>query len=67
VSRSTIGATKSMRGEARRLSSSPGKEDQVDGFGLVVLIVVVAAVAALGMWLQGTGFRDYRRRRRGER
>jgi DNA-binding transcriptional regulator of glucitol operon len=39
----------------------------VNGFGLVVLIVIVAAVAALGMWLQGTGFRDYLRRRRGER
>jgi Tfp pilus assembly protein PilE len=42
-------------------------EEQVNQFGLVVLIIVVAAVAVLGMWLQGTGFRDYLRRRRGER
>jgi hypothetical protein len=61
-------ALKCIRREARGLPSSPpAKEDQVNGFGLVVLIVIVAAVAALGMWLQGTGFRDYLRRRRGER
>lgn len=56
------------RRDARRLPSPPpAKENQVNGFGLVVLIVIVAAVAAVSMWLQGTGFRDYLRRRRGER
>lgn len=36
------------------------------GFVLALAIVGVALLAGLAMWMQGTGFRDYLRRRRGQ-
>ncbi len=38
----------------------------MNGAGLVLAITGVALLAGLAMWMQGTGFRDYLRRRRGQ-